>query len=113
MRNKPLKGFMNKPHQETQRKGIRGLRDRIKNATQNISNRISEVTTNVKEVVAENNLQTVKENIQEKNQYQKDLESLALKYDATTRVSKDDVLDLENEGIFNIDTDTIINVGSR
>ena len=113
MRNKPLKGFMNKPHQETQRKGIRGLRDRIKNATQNISNRISEVTTNVKEVVAENNLQTVKQNIQEKNQYEKDLESLALKYDATTRVSKDDVLDLENEGIFNIDTDTIINVGSR
>ena len=101
---------MNKPHQETQRKGIRGLRDRIKNATQNISNRISEVTTNVKEVVAENNLQTVKQNIQEKNQYEKDLESLAAKYDATTKVSAEDVLSLENLGEFDMDTDTIVNV---
>jgi hypothetical protein len=100
---------MNKPHQE-KRKGLRGLRDKIKNATENISNRINEVTTNVKEVVAENNLQTVKQNIQEKNQYKKDLESSANKYDETTKVSKEDILSLENLGEYDIDTDTVVNV---
>ena len=45
--------------------------------------------------------QTVKENIQEKNQYQKDLESLALKYDATTTQSTSVKKQPESTKIFN------------
>ena len=118
MRNKPLKGMYNKPHQEKEKTGkffkkikgkIKDVGGKIKEGTQLIGDRIKEGVANTKDIVSDINVSEKVQEIRGENQYDKELESLAGIYGETTNVPPQDVINLANWGRFNIDTDTIVN----
>ena len=107
MRTSYLPSFANKPHQEKGKGGkfFKKIKNKVKEGTQLISDRIKETVANVSDVNIKDKIQEVKQ----ENRYNNELESLAGIYGETTNVPPQDVKDLANWGKFNIDTDTIVN----